>query len=118
MIPMKTPPNMLRPASAVAVRGCLDGLRKLTLQEIGERIAVMESDAKALVLLHEMDHLIWLKSIWHRMPELVIGIELEHKGEWVPLQGQAARWCLLDRYREIDLDAEVRTWLEEEGAGA
>lgn len=113
MLPMVTPPNMLQPPSVTVIRGCLDGLRKLPLTEVGERIAAMSDDTKSLVLLHELDHLIWLKTIWPNMDHLVHGVEMEHKGVWKPLTADAARWCLLDRYRSVDLDREVRTWIED-----
>jgi hypothetical protein len=118
MLPMVTPPNMLRPPSLTVIRGCLEGLRKYPLPELGERIADMPDDTKALVLLHELDHLIWLKTIWPDMDHLVHGVEMEHRGTWKPLTADAARWCLLDRYRAVDLDREVRTWLESAPAGS
>ena len=112
MLPIKTPTTFLEPPTRVVVSGCLDGLRKLSIEELGERIAGMSDDTKSLVLLHELDHLIWLRSLWPQMTALVHGVEMEHKGTWRPLTTDAAKWCLLDRYRSIGMDAEVRTWIE------
>ena len=114
MLPMRTPPQMLNPPNVKVVRGALAGLKKLGLFEMAEKITAMPDDAKALELLHEIDHLLWLKTtVWPNVDEWVEQVDRETgPGRWEPEDPAAARWCLLDRYRVIDMDDEIREWLE------
>lgn len=118
IVPLKTPPNMLQPPDPVVIKGALKGLETLTLEQIGERLSAMPDESKALTLIEEIDHLIWLASIWLHCEKLLVSVEYdssppsESEARWTKAPLEKIQWCLIDRYRTAGLDAEVRAWLE------
>lgn len=123
IIPLKTPPQMLQPPSEKVVKGVLQGFKQFGFNEAGltkmaDMAAKMPDDAKALTLIEEIDHLVWLSTIWLHGDKLCAHVEFdaskpsESAPHWVAASIDKVQWVLLDRYRSIDVDAEVKDFLE------
>ncbi len=117
IVPLKTPPQMLQPPDPKVIALALRGLETLTLEEMGERLIKMPDDDATLNLIEEIDHLIWLCGIWLKMERLMVGVEFDvskpsEPERWAPAPLDKLQWCMLDRYRVVGLDAEVKTYLD------
>jgi hypothetical protein len=117
IVPLKTPPQMLQPPDPKTIVLALRGLRTLTLEEMGEKLIAMPDDDATLNLIEEIDHLIWLCGIWLKMENLMVGTEFDSSKpsepeRWTPAPLDKLQWVMLDRYRTVGLEDDVREYLD------
>jgi len=119
VIPLKDPPQMLQPPDGKTIALALKGLNTLTLEQIGAKLETMKDDDATLNLIEEIDHLLWLCTIWLKMERMMVGIEFDvskpsEPERWMPAPLDKLQWCMLDRYRSVGLEDEVRSYLDRE----
>jgi hypothetical protein len=123
ILPMKTPPQMLQPPDVKWINGALVGLQKFGVTEEGltkmtDQLLTMTNHDAALNLLEEIDHLIWLASIWLHIEHFMVDVEFDESrpsetaARWCKAPIEKIHWCLLDRYRSVGMDEEAKAWIE------